>query len=74
MSLKEFMKPLACFYYVCGLVLFLAPCDTIQCFEGLGTVNKMDGRFLSSVLTWVCSSVFRGSFLSPQGHKCSARR
>lgn len=60
MSLTEFMKPFPRFYYVRGLVLFLAICGTIQCFEGLGTANKMDGRVLSPVLSWCvppCSEV-----------------
>lgn len=43
-SLKVY-ETLLSFFYICGLVLFLAICVTTQYFEGLVTANNIDGRF-----------------------------
>ena len=47
-SLKEFMKHLSCFYYICVLI-FLSICSALQCFKISGTINKIHGHFWSSV-------------------------
>ena len=47
-SLKEFMKHLSCFYYICVLI-FLSVCNALECFKSSGTINKINGHFWSSV-------------------------
>ena len=53
---EEFMKPIPCYYCVCGFLLFLFTRSVVWCFEGLRTLNK--GHFFVIRLELVCSSVF----------------
>lgn len=68
-SLKEFMKHLSCFYYICVLIV-LSVCNALECFKSSGTINKIDGHFWSSVFwadnVFLCSEVHSSA---PRGRK-----